>query len=122
MIVARDFAERFSGSSAIDDQLEALSRWDANVVGVTDGVRGSWFRAEGEEFHQSAFSVDPVVDTTGCGDVFHGAFLASFSQGNSTPDCARFASAAAALNATALGGRGKLANSDEVAELIARGE
>lgn len=122
LIVARDFAERLSGSSSIEDQQEALSRWDANVVGVTDGARGSWFQSDGERFHQPAFSMDSVVDTTGCGDVFHGAFLASFSQGNSIPDCARFASAAAALNATALGGRGRLANSDEVAELIARGE
>jgi sugar/nucleoside kinase (ribokinase family) len=26
-------------------------------------------------FHQPAFKAEPLIDTTGCGDVFHGAFL-----------------------------------------------
>ncbi len=122
LIVARDFAERLSGSVARDVQLDALSQWNAEVVGITDGANGSWFRAGGVEFHQAAFPVSPVVDTTGCGDVFHGAFLAALSRGDDFRSCARFASAAAALNATALGGRGNLATSNEVRGLIAGGE
>jgi len=122
LIVARDFAERLSDSTDRMAQLDALSHWNAEVVGVTDGAEGSWFRAGEEEFYQAAFPVSPVVDTTGCGDVFHGAFLSALSRGEHFRTCARFASAAAALNAGALGGRGNLAPLEEVQSLIARGE
>ncbi len=115
LIVAADFAERLSASDDRDQQLAELARWGATVVGITDGASGSWFRtAEGDSFHQSAFPADPVVDTTGCGDVFHGAFLFASNRGESWPDCARFASAAAACNAEALGGRGHLPLLSEV--------
>lgn len=119
LIVARDFAVKLSGSEDHEDQLAALSQWNAKIVGITDGVRGSWFRtAEGESFHQAAFPVDSVVDTTGCGDVFHGAFLASKAKGESWQSCARMASAAAALNAKGLGGRGALASAEEVSSFL----
>ena len=95
-------------------------RWDADIVGITDGEDGSWFATtKGESFHQPAFPVAPVVDTTGCGDVFHGAFLFARNRGDEWASCARIASAAAALNATALGGRGNLATLAEVESLIA---
>ncbi len=120
LIVARHFAEKLSDSTDRGKQLSALSRWNADVVGVTDGAKGSWFStSEGEEFHQPAFVVDNVVDTTGCGDVFHGAFLFARSRGDDWETCARFASAAAALNATSLGGRGNLATLAHVESLIA---
>lgn len=120
LIVARDYAERFSGTVSCDDQLDALAHWGAEIVGITDGAAGSWFLARGgARFHQSAFPVDNLVDTTGCGDVFHGAFLAEIVRGQSWVDCARTASAAAALSATALGGRGHLPGREEVEKMIA---
>ena len=120
LIVARDFAEKLSASTDRDEQLAALLRWDADIVGITDGEDGSWFATtKGERFHQPAFPVAPVVDTTGCGDVFHGAFLFARNRGDEWASCARIASAAAALNATALGGRGNLATLAEVESLIA---
>lgn len=120
LVVARDFAERLAESSDHHEQLIALSRWDAEIVGITDGEKGSWFStSHGKSFHQPAFPVESVVDTTGCGDVFHGAFLFARSRGDDWESCARFASAAAALNATALGGRGNLATLGEIEALIA---
>lgn len=120
LIVARDYAERLSGTDSRDDQLDALAQWGAGIVGITDGAAGSWFLTrEGNRFHQPAFPVARIVDTTGCGDVFHGAFLAAIVRGLSWVDCARTASAAAALSATALGGRGHLPTLAEVEEMIA---
>lgn len=122
LVVARDFAVRFAGSEDHEAQLEALRARGAAVVGITDGVRGSWFlTAEGDAFHQPAFPIDPVVDTTGCGDVFHGAFLFARSRGMDWRSCARFASAAAGISATGLGGRGRLPATAEVEERIAAG-
>lgn len=121
LIVARDFAERASGSVNREAQLDALLNRGARVAGITDGVNGSWFRTRcGESFHQPSFPVEPVVDTTGCGDVFHGTFLAGVIRGEDWEHCARIASAAAAIKATAPGGRGKLATLEEVEGFVTR--
>lgn len=120
LIVARDYAACLAGSDSREHQLDALAQWGAEIVGITDGAAGSWFlTGGGDSFHQTAFSVDKLVDTTGCGDVFHGAFLAAAMLGHSLSDMARTASAAAALSATGLGGRGHLPTAEEVKRLIA---
>lgn len=121
-ISARDFAVNLTGSDDTGDQLAAMIGLGAKIAAVTDGKNGSWFATdEGEVFHQPAFFVENVVDTTGCGDVFHGAFLFAHVRGWSLKEAATFASAAAALNATGLGGRGHLATLEEIREMIVRG-
>jgi len=119
LIVAADFADRAVGVGDRPTQLARLGQWGAQIVGITDGAQGSWFREAGSAcFHQPAFPIAPIVDTTGCGDVFHGAFLASAICGEPWTECARVASAAAALAATALGGRGRLADREELAAFL----
>lgn len=119
LIVASDFAERAVGLGTRSEQLARLGRWGATLMGITDGVRGSWILAEGEEpFHQPAFRVPRVVDTTGCGDVYHGIFLAALTEGEPPRFAARLASAGAALAATALGGRGFLPTKAEITAFL----
>jgi len=119
LIVARDYAASLAGSDSREDQLDALAQWGAEIVGITDGAEGSWFLTRGGQgFHQTAFPVDEVIDTTGCGDVFHGAFLFALLQGDAARDAARLASAAAALGAGGLGGRGHLPGLAEVGVLL----
>jgi sulfofructose kinase len=118
-IAARDFAEKLSGTTDTGVQLAHMIGLGAKVAGITDGIRGSWFAtADGTTFHQPTYPVENVVDTTGCGDAFHGAYLFGHSRGWEVHECATFASAAAALNATGLGGRGHLPELSEVRELI----
>ncbi|HEY3319811.1 MAG TPA: PfkB family carbohydrate kinase [Planctomycetota bacterium] len=75
------------------------------TVVVTCGKDGLWCAAPGRDvFFQPAFQVT-AVDTTGCGDVFHGAYAAALAQGLSLEDRLRLASAAAALKATQPGGQ-----------------
>ena len=116
LIVARDFAEKLSGSTDREVQFAALSKWNASVTGVTDGENGSWVSEINDDqiFHQPAEPIENVIDTTGCGDVYHGAFLTKWSQGSDARCCAKFASLAAAKNATALGGRGHLPERSEI--------
>ena len=107
IIVAREFAEKFAG---VDDLQAAaaifLALPKAEVVVITDGVRGSWvWSKDGEAFHQAAVGVTDVVDTTGCGDVYHGAFLHGLLSGWELGKCAAFASKWAAETARGLGGR-----------------
>jgi sulfofructose kinase len=55
-------------------------------------------------FHQPALAVE-VVDTTGCGDVFHGAYAAALVHGCELPAALRFATVAAGMKATRPGGQ-----------------
>ena len=52
---------------------------ERKVVAITCGAEGCWYLDDAAPFspqHQPAFRVT-VVDTTGCGDVFHGAYAAA---------------------------------------------
>jgi sugar/nucleoside kinase (ribokinase family) len=105
LLVSRAFATRLTGAAEPTEVVERLWTADCEVVLVTGGAEGSWYRSrEGRLRHQPAFPID-VVDTTGCGDVFHGAYAAALARGESLPERVRFASAAAALKATRHGGQ-----------------
>ena len=73
-------------------------------AGVTVGSRGSYGFDGENDYFQKAMPVS-VVDTTGAGDVYHGAFIASVINGKSWRDCMKTAAVTAALKCTKLGGR-----------------
>jgi sulfofructose kinase len=118
-IVARDFAEKYTQAADISRAADALLREGPRLVAITDGVRGSWVRSrEGELFHQPAYLLPDVVDTTGCGDSYHGAFLFGLLQGWELKRTAALASAVAALNSQHLGGRGGLPTLEQAQALL----
>jgi sugar/nucleoside kinase (ribokinase family) len=123
LVVARDFADQAVGRVPREVQLDRLLGTGASIAGITDGIDGSWFRMkDGEAFHQPAFRRKDIVDTTGCGDVFHGILLAAILRGETLREAARAASAGAALAATAMGGRGWLPTRGEVESLLVASE
>ena len=108
-IVARDFAEQHTHETDIRAAAGALLRMGPRLVAITDGARGSWVLArDGRFFHQPAYLFPSAVDTTGCGDSYHGAFLFGLLRGLTLEKTAALASAVAALNSQAIGGRGGL--------------
>jgi sulfofructose kinase len=85
--------------------VRALDSPDRACCVVTAGERGCWYaERDGEVHHFPAYQVE-VVDTTGCGDVFHGAYAASIARGEPVPTAIRIATATAGLKATQPGGR-----------------
>jgi sugar/nucleoside kinase (ribokinase family) len=71
------------------------------VVIVTCGQRGCFSVTTAdptEAYRHQAFQIN-AVDTTGCGDVFHGAYAASLARGQPVDQRISFAAAAAALKA-----------------------
>ena len=117
LITSHAFAVDSTGESDPARSARALLK-DRRIAGVTWGERGSWFAcSDGAEFHVPAFEVN-VVDTTGAGDVFHGAFSFGLARAWDALRCARFASAVAALNCTKLGGRAGIPTCEE-AECLA---
>ncbi|TWT53554.1 5-dehydro-2-deoxygluconokinase [Rubripirellula amarantea] len=111
LIVARQFAQAYlddSSAAPIDLCRRLRKQTNAELAGVTCGTEGSWFETkDGSSWHQPAFPVENVVDTTGCGDVFHGAFLAGLVRGDSFQCCGELAARAAALNASQWGAFGR---------------
>ncbi len=100
LIVSRNFAARRTGTEDPAAAVRYLWADGRNAVVVTCGDEGCWYLGAdgGEPVHQPAYRV-PVVDTTGCGDVFHGAYAAALARGLDLAGRVRFASAAAALKA-----------------------
>lgn len=64
---------------------------------VTGGEEGCWYVEENRILkHFPAFKVK-AIDTTGCGDVFHGVYSACLAAGLPIHERIRFASGAAAM-------------------------
>jgi sulfofructose kinase len=90
--------------SAEDEVLARIASYGCEVVAVTRGANGVSWRENHTVRHQPAFAVE-AVDTTGAGDVFHGAYALSIGAGLAAADAISFAAAAAALKCTRPGGR-----------------
>lgn len=106
LVVAKKFALDMTGTQdVLTAGTQLLETYRNQQVVITDGEHGSWYWDRNIHFHQPAFQVD-VVDTTGAGDTFHGAYLYAVLQPDWTPQyCLKFANAVAALKCTQLGGR-----------------
>lgn len=104
-VVSRVFAEKMFGHRDWEAACRALTETGPSYTGVTLGEQGA-AGLDGEEFFEvPAFKVDPVVDTTGAGDVFHGALDVAILKGWDFKTCMTFASAVAAMKCRRLGGR-----------------
>lgn len=118
LVVSEKFARRLSGDGEPLSALEKLLVHGAEAVTVTRGAKGSHTLSRGgEAFHQGAFPV-AAVDTTGCGDVFHGGYIYGLLQGWPLRRTVRFAAACAALKARALGGRTAIPRLAEVESFL----
>lgn len=106
-VISLEFARRWSGCEHPADAARALWNTSRKAVVVTCGSDGCWYVGGPDAprpHHQPAMRV-AVVDTTGCGDVFHGAYAAGLVEGLDLTQRVRLASAAAALKATQRGGQ-----------------
>ncbi len=120
LVLPLSFARQETGCTDPAAVIAALWASDRKAVVLTDGAAGSVLRAAGsaEVLRIPAFDV-PVVDTTGAGDCFHGAYAAALARGDAPFAAARFAAAAAALSVTGQGGRAALPDRRAVQQLLA---
>jgi sugar/nucleoside kinase (ribokinase family) len=122
MISSRQFPERMTGESDLRNSLPWLhQRHRMRMAAATLGSDGvlAW---DGREFtYCPGFEVN-VRDTTGAGDIFHGAFLYAMFQGWPLARQLEFSCAAAALNCTAAGARGRIARIEDIEELMKTGK
>ena len=91
------------------------------VAAMTLGAHGALARIHGRFVYSPAFVVN-CVDTTGAGDVFHGAFCYAVLQNMPMRETLEFSNAMAALNCTALGARGGICTIEDARALMKRAE
>jgi sugar/nucleoside kinase (ribokinase family) len=103
-IASHNYAAAFTGEADPAAAARLLAAAIPGVAVVTAGARGAFAALPDGFIHQPAFPV-PVKDTTGAGDVFHGAFLYALLKERDLRRCLAFAAAVAALKCRALGGR-----------------
>lgn len=105
----------FRALAAIQDE------YGMKVAAMTLGAHGCLARLGGR-FHYSPAYVVNCVDTTGAGDVFHGAFCYAVLNGMTIEETLDFSNAMAALNCTALGARGGIATAAQARQLMQSGQ
>lgn len=122
VIVPLDFAQARYGAVSTEQAAERLFAEIAPHGGragvVTDGTAGSVAAGEDGVVRQPAYRAEQVVDTTGCGDVYHGAFALGVARGWPMERVMRVASATAALKCRRLGGRAGIPTMDEVEQFL----
>jgi len=107
------------------DPFKALSmihaEYGTRLAAMTLGDLGSLALYQGRWYYSPAYEVT-CADTTGAGDVYHGAFCYAILSGMQIDKALEFSNAAAAINCTAIGARGHIPELAEVQALIAKGK
>jgi sulfofructose kinase len=104
-------ARALTGEENAERALRCLAKKTTAQLIVTDGVHGSWALTGDGVLYQPAFAV-AAVDTTGCGDAFHGAYGAGILGGLALRGRMELAAWVAAQVACGLGGRNHLPTRD----------
>ncbi|MFP3897443.1 MAG: carbohydrate kinase family protein [Anaerolineales bacterium] len=104
LICGSGFGPALTGLDDLWEVGEAILERGPQIVVQTEGADGSYTVTAEERFHTPAFEVD-VLDTTGAGDVFHGAYIVGLLQGWGVREIAQFSTAVSAIKCTKLGGR-----------------
>ncbi len=119
LVCSERFASSVSGISNIRARenytraFEALKKLNGKNIVITMGENGMVFEKGGEIIRQDAFKVK-AVDTTGAGDIYHGAFAWCLAEGLAIEECVTFSSAASALSVQKRGGMTSIPSLEEV--------
>jgi len=118
LIVPEEFALSFTGAGDIEKAIDFFLKQGPEVVVITQGKRGSLTVTRGKRFFQPTFNNVSVVDTTGCGDVFHGGFIYGLLKDWPIEVVSEFASAVASIKCEKLGGRAGCPSFERVRDFL----
>jgi sulfofructose kinase len=122
LVASSEFPSAWTGEQDPFVALETLQKeYGMKVAAMTLGAHGALARVDGRFVYSPAFVVN-CIDTTGAGDVFHGAFCYAVLQGMPIREALEFSNAMGALNCTALGARGGIRGVEDVRTLMERAE
>lgn len=120
LICSRDFAEEFAGIKINYNDMKTVIKcydklkkyFDTNVI-ITLESHGSFTEIDGKYKQIPSVKVK-AVDSTGAGDIFHGAFTYFIGNGYSLEDAIHYSSITAAISVTRIGSRFSIPTLEEV--------
>jgi len=105
LIPSEEFAMKMTGAQTAELAAQRLyETYHPELLVLTQGVRGGLLLDGGGMRRYESYPVD-VQDSNGCGDTFHGAFIAAKIKGMTNEQACCYASTAAAIKCTRLGAR-----------------
>lgn len=117
LIMNEQFPFYTSGKDNLEDAMKFFADAGSHIVISTLGEKGCVALVNGELRRFPAFKVN-AIDSTGAGDVFHGAFLAGYLRNYSLEECIRYASAVSAIKCLKIGGRAGIPDHETTLEFI----
>lgn len=122
LVASSEFPVQWTSERDPFKALEMIQEeYGMRVAAMTLGAHGALARQNGKFIYSPAFVVN-CIDTTGAGDVFHGAFCYAVLENMPLRETLEFSNALAALNCTALGARGGISTMEEARALMRRAE
>jgi ribokinase len=120
LVVSRKFAYDYTKSGDLSKACSELKKIGFKCVIITLSEKGCLWTDSNRVNFFPGFKID-VVDTTGAGDVFHGAFILGLLKKWKMKKIIEFASACAALKCRKLGGREGIPSLKEVEGFLRKG-
>ena len=124
IVSSKAFAEQYTGKplpkddEGITEVLHTLVEINPGCkVAVTLGSEGLVYLEDNELVRMPAFPAD-TIDSTGAGDIFHGAFAYGLSRGLSFADCLTLGSMTASISTTKMGSQCSIPELDEVLDAL----
>lgn len=120
VICSKDFAEKVTGLLFDFDNYESLKmiylrlkeKFKGMII-VTLEARGCLYEKDGNLKIMTSLLVD-AVDSTGAGDIFHGAFVYALSKGYDLEKCLQISNTAGAISTKRVGGRNSVPTKEEM--------
>lgn len=124
VVCSKVFAEKVVGekidinnNDSIISFMSSLKSFFKGQVVVTLEDKGSLYFKDNKIMLMPTLEVE-AIDTTGAGDIFHGAFLYALANNYNYDDVIKIANYAGAISATRLGGRNSMPEKEEMVRYI----
>ncbi|MEM8663510.1 MAG: sugar kinase, partial [Pseudomonadota bacterium] len=113
-----DDATALTGLTDPHEIVSFYKKLGPRIVALTLGPDGALV-ADGDNVHEIPPRPAKLVDASGAGDCFDGAFLARLVAGDAVPDAARYATVAASLSVEGFGAIAPVPRHDDVKNALA---
>jgi ribokinase len=118
IIASESFLYDFSGVKDVNLSLKKVSKeYNPLLMAATLGNKGSIALIDGKIVKEGIYNVE-VKDTTGCGDVYHGAFVFGLLKNWDTINIMKFATAVSSMKCMHYGGRPGIPNFRETLRFL----
>lgn len=124
LVCSEDFARQYTGitidlanHTSASDTFQKLKEINTNHIVITLGDKGSVYEEHDQIHHIPAFNVN-AIDTTGAGDIFHGAFAYCLNRNYSLNDIIRISSLSASISVERLGSQIAIPDLEEMRKRI----